>query len=148
MSMVFLLAVAAAVLFATWLDGPGKTVSRHMDDGWSYLRDGVFQPLPQLPYTLELSDETLVLRHDLTEKELDPDYTLTLRSRYASVRVWADDVLVYEAAQGQEHALGSMWHFIPMIRCAGASVLTVMPNSPSSSARQRVNACIPAFETA
>lgn len=50
---------------------------------------------------------------------------LTLRSRYASVRAWADGELVYEAAQGREHALGSMWHFIPMSRCAGASQLTV-----------------------
>ena len=124
--VVVLLAIAASLQFATWLDGPGSPEARRLDTGWFYLRDGVSEPIDSLPCTLDVEGESLVLCRDLTEEEkLHSRYVLTIRSRYASVRVWADDALIYEAAQGREHALGSMWHFIPMSSCAQADRLTV-----------------------
>ena len=124
--VVVLLAIAASLQFATWLDGPGSPEARRLDTGWFYLRDGVSEPIDSLPCTLDVEGESLVLCRDLTEEEkLHSRYVLTIRSRYASVRVWADDALIYEAAQGREHALGSMWHFIPMSACAQADRLTV-----------------------
>ena len=125
MGMVILLALLASALFATWLTGPGDAAVQRLDSGWSYLQDGSYQAIQDLPCTLDVPDGTLILRHDLPEAQLHPENVLTLRSRYASVRVWADDALIYEAAQGQAHAIGSMWHFIPMSRCVGAKLLTV-----------------------
>lgn len=124
--VVILLAMAASFLFATPLDGPGTPEAKHLDTGWSYLRDGTKQQIASLPVTLEVSEEPLLFFHQLTDEETSRSRdVLTLRSRYASVSVWADDTLIYEAAQGKEHALGSMWHFIPMSRCADAEWLTV-----------------------
>lgn len=124
--VVVLLAIAASLQFATWLDGPGSPEARRLDTGWFYLRDGVSEPIDSLPCTLDVEGESLVLCRDLTEEEkLHSRYVLTIRSRYASVRVWADDALIYEAAQGREYALGSMWNFIPMSACAQADRLTV-----------------------
>ncbi len=123
--VVILLALSASFMFSTYLNGPGKTSARSLDTGWSYFQDGDFQSIPTLPCTLETTEEPLLLRHSLTEQELHTEYLLTFRTRYASIRVWADDALIYEAAQGAEHALGSMWHFIPMSDCAGAGEITV-----------------------
>lgn len=122
--VVVLLAIAASLQFATWLDGPGSPEARRLDTGWFYLRDGVSEPIDSLPCTLDVEGESLVLCRDLTEEEkLHSRYVLTIRSRYASVRVWADDGLIYEAAQGREHALGSMWHFIPRPADGGTSAV-------------------------
>lgn len=124
--VVILLAVAASFLFATQLNGPGEPEARRLDTGWFYQHDGGSEPIASFPCTLDVQGGELLLRRDLSEEEkLHSRYVLTLRSRYASVRVWADDTLVYEAAQGEEHALGSMWHFIPMSQCTDADQLTV-----------------------
>lgn len=124
--VVILLAVAASFLFATQLNGPGEPEARRLDTGWFYQHDGGSEPIASFPSTLDVQGGELLLRRDLSEEEkLHSRYVLTLRSRYASVRVWADDTLVYEAAQGEEHALGSMWHFIPMSQCTDADQLTV-----------------------
>lgn len=125
MGIVVLLALLASTVYAIWLPGPGNTSVQSLNSGWSYLQDGSYQAISDLPCTLDTPQDTVILRHALTEEELHPEYVLTLRSRYASVRVWADENLIYEAAQGQEHALGSMWHFIPMSECLGAEQLTV-----------------------
>lgn len=126
MCVVILLAVLASFLFATPLDGPGDSAAQHLDTGWFYLQDGTAQPIETLPYTIDVKEKPLLLRRQLTEEDKRYSrYVLTLRSRYASVRVWADDLLVYEAAQGKEHALGSMWHFIPMERCNDAQWITI-----------------------
>lgn len=123
---VILLAVVASFQFTTWLNGPGDPTARRLDTGWSYLKDGVEQPIKMLPSTLDVNGGPLILCRALTaEEKLHSRYVLTLRSRYSSVRVWADDILIYEAAQGKEHALGSMWHFIPMSECADADRLTI-----------------------
>ena len=123
---VILLAVAASFQFATFLNGPGNPAARRLDTGWFRLQGETAQPIASLPCTLDVDGGPLLLYRDLTaEEKLHSRYVLTLRSRYASVRVWADDILIYEAAQGEEHALGSMWHFIPMSACADADRLTI-----------------------
>lgn len=123
---VILLAVVISFLFVTQLDGPGSPKARRLNTGWSYLHNGVPEPIESLPCTLDVQEESLFLCRQLTEEEkLHCRSVLTLRGRYASIRVWADDLVVYEAAQGEEHALGSMWHFIPMSRCANADRLTI-----------------------
>ena len=123
--MVFFLALAAALLFPIDLTGPGKAEAQRLDTGWSYLQGGAEYVIDSLPHTVELDGDTLVLRRSLTQRERNENYVLTLRTRYASVRAWADDALIYEAAQGEAQALGSMWHFIPMETCLGAETLTV-----------------------
>lgn len=122
---VFLLASVAAWLFPIYLTGPGETRAQRLDTGWSYLQGDAEYAIDSLPHTIELDGDTLVLRHSLTQREQNADYVLTLRTYYASVRAWADDALIYEAAQGEAQALGSMWHFIPMETCLGAETLTV-----------------------
>ncbi len=122
---VFLLALAAALLFPVYLAGPGGTAARELNTGWSCLRGGTVYEIAALPQTVALEGDTLLLCRTLTQQERNPDYVLTLRTRYASIRVWADDTLVYAAAQGEAYALGSMWHFIPMESCRGAETLTV-----------------------
>ncbi len=122
---VFLLALAAARLFPIYLAGPGEAEARRLDTGWSYLQGGAEYVIESLPQTIELDGDTLVLRRSLTQLEQDENYVLTLRTYYASIRAWADGALIYEAAQGEARALGSMWHFIPMETCLGAETLTV-----------------------
>lgn len=124
-AVVFLLALVVAWLFPIYLTGPGETGARRLDTGWSYLQGGAEYAIDSLPRTIELDGDTLVLRRSLTQQELNANHVLTLRTHYASVRAWADDVLIYEAAQGEAQALGSMWHFIPMEACLGAETLTV-----------------------
>lgn len=126
--MVFFLVLAAALLAPIYLTGPGETMAQRLDTGWSYLHGGVEYAIESLPHTAQLDGDTLVLRHSLTRQELNENYVLTLRTHYASIRAWADDTLIYEAAQGEARALGSMWHFIPMEACFGAETLTVELN--------------------
>lgn len=123
--VVFLLALVIAQLSPIDLTGPGETGAQRLDTGWSYLQGGAEHAIDSLPHTVELDGDTLVLRHILSQLEQNKNYVLTLRTYYASVRVWADDALIYEAAQGEARALGSMWHFIPMEACLGAQTLTV-----------------------
>ena len=123
---VILLALSASFVFATYLSGPGDPSVRRLDTGWYYLHDGTEEPIDMLPHTFDVTGEPIRFCRSLTEEEtLHSRYVLVLRSRYASVRAWADDDLIYEAAQGEEHALGSMWHFIPMSMCIDAERLTV-----------------------
>lgn len=123
---MFLLALAASALFSTRLEGLGPASAQRLNSGWSYLQDQEFAPVPTLPCTLEKSGETLLLQHDLTERELYKEYILAIRTRYASIRAWANEALIYDqAVHGEEHALGSMWHFIPMSRCENATLLTI-----------------------
>ena len=124
--VVILLAILASLLYPTYLSGNAQTDVGRLDTGWAYQQDDIWIAIPTLPRTLEKQGDTLVLRHNLTGAEALPlDYLLTFRTRYASIRVWADDALIYEAAEGKEHALSSMWHFIPLASCEGASTLKV-----------------------
>lgn len=70
--VVVLLAIAASLQFATWLDGPGSPEARRLDTGWFYLRDGVSEPIDSLPCTLDVEGESLVLCRDLTRAGSTP----------------------------------------------------------------------------
>lgn len=50
---------------------------------------------------------------------------LAIQTRYQSISVTADGELIYTAAQGKEHALSSMWHFISSEKYGNASELRV-----------------------
>ena len=123
--IMILLTMVASARFATHLDGLKEEKSGVWNSGWYYLRDQSPEPLAQLPCTLEYSGQTLVLQHDLTEETEHPANVAVFRTRYASITVWADDTVIYEAAQGEAHALSSMWHFVPLSECRGASTMTV-----------------------
>ena len=125
LAAVIFLFFCAAVIYATPLRGLDSSSAQRMDTGWSYLSGGEYLTAPSLPCTLETGEDTLVLRHALTAHELRAEYVLTFRTRYSSIRVYADGELIYEAAEGAEHALSSMWHHIPMSQCAGCRELTV-----------------------
>lgn len=93
-----------------------------MGSGWTD-ENGV--SVGQLPCSLDLPGSTLWLIHDLSDIATDDEKVFVFRTRYETIRVWADDILVYETAQGEEHALGSRWHFIPAGSFKGASLLRV-----------------------
>ena len=128
---IFLLAVvifstlAAAIRYAIPLDGIPDPDIRRMDSGWFYENGGSLSPLAQLPCQLDFAGDTLYLIHDLTDQAQYPEDVLGIQTRYQSIRVWADQTLIYQAAQGEEYALSSMWHFIPSEKYSGASTLRV-----------------------
>lgn len=123
--LVLFLTLAAAIRFYTPLNGMPDTELKRLDSNWFY-EDGSSQlPLEQLPCSLHSTADTLYLVHSLSDVSCLPEEVLTFQTRYQSIRVWADDQLIYEAAQGKEHALSSMWHFIPAKECQGSSWLRV-----------------------
>ena len=113
------MAVASSFLFATELEGLKKSQAQRLDTGWAFFLEDTWEPIEALPCTIDMQEEeSLILQREVTEEEKQhAQYVLALRSRYASVQVWADEALIYEAAQGRRHALGSMWHFIPASSC-------------------------------
>lgn len=129
-----LLALLTSVRFSTHLSGVPSHETVHLDSGWVYEDGDKLALLDELPCTISYPENTLHLYHDLTNIKNDLKDVLTFRTRYASIQVWADDTLIYEAAQGKEHALGSMWHFIPLTDFRDASAmhieLTKYDNSP------------------
>ena len=131
---ILFLGILAAAMLLTWLtalhnatplDGIPNPEVGQMDTGWFYEEGGSLSPLEQLPCRLELAGDTLYLVHALSEAELDGTDVLAVQTRYQSIRVWADQRLIYEAAQGREHALSSMWHFVPAEACRGAAALRI-----------------------
>ena len=125
LAAVVFLFFCAAILYATPLSGLEESSARRMDTGWSYLSDGLFIDVPALPCTLKTGEDTLILRHKLTAQEFRSEYVLTFHTRYNSIRVYGDNGLIYQAGEGEEHALSSMWHHIPMSLCSDSSQLTV-----------------------
>ena len=125
--IVILMAVASSFLFATELEGLKKSQAQRLDTGWAFFLGDTWEPIEALPCTIDMQEEeSLILHREVTEEEKQhSQYVLALRSRYASVQVWADEALIYEAAQGRRHALGSMWHFIPASSFADAKELTI-----------------------
>ncbi|MBO5055833.1 MAG: diguanylate cyclase [Lachnospiraceae bacterium] len=111
-----------SVCYESWMPGVPSTPVECMDSGWTD-ENGV--SVGQLPCSLDSSGSTLCLTHDLSDIVTDAGKVFVFRTRYETIRVWADDTLVYETAQGEEHALGSRWHFIPAGSCKGASLLRV-----------------------
>lgn len=121
---VILLALGAAAWFATPLTGVSSMDIGRLAGGWrcegTTVRENV-----DLPCTLEDEGSRLLLSRTLADVPADKRHVLVFRTQYASIRVWADDRLIYQAAQGEAHALSSMWHFIPVEKTAGASLLQV-----------------------
>lgn len=117
------LTLAAAVRFAVPLTSMPAAEVRRLDTGW-FLQDGdALTPLPPLPCEPDLAGDRLTLVRSIDDAPGED--VLVVQTRYQSLRVWADDALIYDAARGREHALGSMWHFIPCEDYAGASTLRV-----------------------
>ena len=100
-----LLTLAAAVHYATPLNGIPSSQVRYLDSGWFYEEGGRLLPIAQLPCRVDVSSGTLHLTRNLSDAVLNPDDVLAIETRYQSIRVWADQTLIYEAAQGQAHAL-------------------------------------------
>ena len=123
--LVLLLTLLTSLYYFTPLQGISKISIGRLDTGWMYEKDGQLFPLQSLPCKLELDTHTLKITRGLSDISQNTNNILTFRTRYQSIRVWADDVLIYEAAQGKEHALSSMWHFIPLRDYAGASSIHV-----------------------
>ena len=125
MCIVLFLTILTSFYFSTPLSGiPISEVGR-LNTGWMYEDGGRLSPVEPFPCRLQTDARTLKLTHGLSGISQDENDVLTFRTRYESIRVWADEILIYEAAQGKEHALSSMWHFIPMRDCAGVSFLHV-----------------------
>ena len=120
-----LLTLAAGLRYATPLEGIPDPALRQLNSGWSYRDGDSLLPLEQLPCRLDADGDTLELVRQLSDTPRYPGDVLVIQTRYQSIRVWADEELIYEAAQGREHALSSMWHFIPAERYADASALRV-----------------------
>lgn len=123
--VVGLLTLAAALRYATPLDGFPDAKAQHLDTGWTYEDGEGLSALSQLPCRLQYAGNTLILVRDLSDVERNAEDVLAIPTRYQSIRVWADQALVYEAAQGRTHALSSMWHFIPASAYSDASTLRV-----------------------
>lgn len=125
LALVVLLTFASALRYSVVLDGLPDTEPGRLNTGWFYEDGNSLQPLSQLPCELELESDRLYLVRSISEKDGGRNYVLAVETRYQSIRVWADELLIYEAAQGREHALSSMWHFIPWEKYSGASSLKI-----------------------
>ena len=125
LAATLLLTFAASLRYSTPLDGIPHPKIRQLDSGWLYEDGSGLSPLPQLPCRPDFAGETICLVHELSGIAQRPDDVLAIQTRYQAIRVWADQALIYEAAQGKEHALSSMWHFIPSQAYSGASTLRI-----------------------
>ena len=120
------LVITASLRFSTYLNGIPRSDINIIDTGWLYEDEsGGTVEIPSLPCELEHKSDTLYLTHSLSDTQQKAGNVLAFQTRYQSIRIWADVELIYEAAQGREHALSSMWHFIPYDDYIGASVLRV-----------------------
>lgn len=123
--IILILTLFAAYRYAIPMEGIPDPQVKRMDSGWYYENGDRLSPLEQLPCNLSYEDDRLYMVHDLTDEELQKSDVLAMQTRYQSIRVWADDRLIYEAAQGKEFALSSMWHFVPAEKYLDASKLRV-----------------------
>lgn len=125
MVLVLVLSLAAACRCSTPLTTPRPLSTKILNTGWTYEAAGASHALEELPTTLELPGDTVRFTRPISSIILDPEDYLLLRTRYAAIRVFADDAVIYEAGLGRDHALGSMWHFVPVEALMGADDLTV-----------------------
>ena len=123
--IVLMLTVLTSFYFSTPLSGISISDAERLDTGWMYEDGGELSPIESLPCRLNVDALTLKLSRELSDLSQEANHVLAFRTRYESIRVWADETLVYEAAQGKEHALGSMWHFVSLRDCIGASRIYV-----------------------
>ena len=124
--LVFVMALLISVHFATPLDGISVNSIKQLNSGWMIEHnEGEFIPIGNLPQQLNTEKQKLLMKHELKDISVNHEKTLTIRTRYNSIRVWADEKLIYEAARGKEHALSSMWHFISAENFLDSSALYV-----------------------
>lgn len=114
-AVVLVLALTCAFQFRTSPNTMGLPEVDTLNDGWAW-RDagGNWNPLERLPCAVTARDSAIVLRHSLAGVTLSERDTLLFRTRYASLRAWADGELIYEGAMGREHALGKLLHFVSL----------------------------------
>ncbi len=120
-----LLTLACALHFATPVDGICDCGIQKLDSGWFYISGGTKVPLGELPCSLDEKGDTLVIVRDIGSAKPHSGDILAIQTRYQSISVTADGELIYTAAQGKEHALSSMWHFISSEKYGNASELRV-----------------------
>ena len=123
--LVTVFTMGAACRYAVFLDGVPDTEINVVESGWFYDNKGTVVSLDCVPCDLEFSDNTLYLVHSISEMQPGSGEVLAIQTRYQSIRVWADEKMIYEAAQGQEYAFGSMWHFISANEYKDAGTLRV-----------------------
>lgn len=116
------IALVTALCFASPLSGIPFVPVKSLDLGWI---DENGNTVGRLPCSLPVTGNTLRLSHDFSRVSPDEDDVLVFQTRYATVRIWADETLIYESAQGESHATGSRWHFVPVSSCKGAAKLVV-----------------------
>lgn len=124
-AVLILLTVAASVRYSIPVTGLQNTQAATLNQGWSYEANGDLVELDSLPCHVTLDEESLILVRDIKRTAPYPEYVLAIQTRYQSIRVWADEALIYEAAQGEAHALGSIWHFVPTQTWMDASILRI-----------------------
>lgn len=146
--LVFFLTLLASWRYATPLEGLPDTETRTMESGW-FCENGSSQILlDSIPCQVNMDGNTLYLTHDLTEEDYDLNHILVVQTRYQSIRIWADQRLIYEAAQGKEHALSSMWHFIPAEKYSGASVIRIELTKYDTKSTWEISAVFQAYPEA
>lgn len=125
-ALTLLLTLLISVYFSSPLQGISGTSVQYLNSGWT---DEEGNAVGELPCSLDSSGDVLYLEHDLLNVELDTEGrgsdVFVFRTRYETMRVWADETLIYETAQGEEHSLGSRWHVISADSCKDASTLRV-----------------------
>ena len=128
--IVLLLTIACSFRYATSLQGISLSQVKALDTDWYYEDGDNLHPLDQVPCQLEYAGNTLNLIRDLSSTTQNPDQLLAIQTRYQSIQDWADETLIYEAAQGKDHALSSMWHFIPADLYDSANTLRIQLTIP------------------
>ena len=124
-ALVLVLVVASSLHFVSPLAGLHTAPAATCAEGWRIVEDGVARPLVPLPVKIEGKEDTLILQHAMTPSMNNADKVLALHANYVGVRVWADEKLIYASPDNEVHVPSSVWHFIPMSKCQGASTLTV-----------------------
>lgn len=124
MVIVFLLALAASLLFATQLEGLRSTPAERLERGWSYVQNDEPRPLGKLSGDFSAPGGVITVRHALSA-EMDADDVLAVHVNYATLRAWADDELVYTSPEGLSRLPSSTWAFIPMSALADAQTLSL-----------------------
>lgn len=119
------LSLAAAQRYAVEMEGVPDTQLRKLDSGWYCETGESLSTIKSLPCNLNYEGNTLLLHYDFSEENHYPNDVLVIETRYQSIRVWADQKLVYESAKGKEYALSSMWHFIPAEKYRDAESLQI-----------------------
>ena len=124
-ALVLVLVAASSLHFVSPLAGLHTAPAAPCAEGWRIVEDGVARPLVPLPVTIEGKEDTLVLQHAMTPSMNNADKVLALHANYVGISVWADEKLIYASPDNEVHVPSSVWHFIPMSKCQGASTLTV-----------------------